>query len=219
MIQSITTPENIDKCLEVLKSDGCFIVDNFIEGEELTLLRDEVQRLCDNSSEYEFGSLYRGNALTTYDHNNPIRKTFNRKWLSELNNAYGKGPYGKSVIATHDYKSTDNWARQGWLHSDKQTSFKYFLYLTDIDKTCGALHLCPGSIEIASKLNKKLNSTNQYESKRKIEETYPDLVDQYPPVAIEKPAGTLIVFDSDTWHKGGVVQEGKERLIIRLHSK
>lgn len=219
MIKSIKDTENEELMVSTLKSEGCFIVENFIQGESLNALREEVLNLCKKSPPYEFGKLYRGKPLSSYKKESAIYKTFHQEWMINLTKAYTHQPYGKSVIATHDYIHTKNWARQGWLHSDKQKSFKFFLYLTDIDKTCGALHLSSGSIKEASELNKKLKSKDLYESHRRLEETFPDLVKKYPPQPVEKPAGTLIVFDSDTFHKGGVVEKGKERLIIRLHSK
>ena len=53
--------------------------------------------------------------------------------------------------------------------------------------------------------------------KNRIGLDYPELVDQYPCEPVEAPAGTLIVFDTDTFHMGGKCDEGKERLIARLH--
>ena len=219
MIRSFREINQLPEMLSTIKQDGCFIVENFLKGRALTSLKEEVLNLCKASPSYEFGKIYRGSSLDSYKKQNAIYKTFHQEWMMNLSKAYTDQPYGKSVIATHDYIHTENWARQGWLHSDKQKCFKFFLYLTDIDKTCGALHLSPGSISEASKLNKELNSKGLYESHRCIEKTFPDLVKKFPPNPIEKPAGTLIVFDTDTLHKGGVVEAGKERLIIRIHSK
>ena len=53
--------------------------------------------------------------------------------------------------------------------------------------------------------------------KNRIELDYPELLETYPPEPIEAKAGTLLVFDTDIFHKGGQVEEGKERLIVRLH--
>ena len=53
--------------------------------------------------------------------------------------------------------------------------------------------------------------------KNRIELDYPKLLEEWPCEPVEAPAGTLIVFDTDTFHKGGKCDEGKERLIVRLH--
>ena len=83
--------------------------------------------------------------------------------MRDLTKAYTTQPFGRSILATHDYINTNNWARQGWLHFDRQKSFKFFLYLTNVDTSCGALHLSPGSVQEGEKLNKYLNVNNLYD--------------------------------------------------------
>lgn len=220
MIQRITDYTNLETTIPVLESDGVFIVENFLTGDDLISLQQEIQAKCDSGKDYEFGKLYRGNELSTYNKNSAIYKTFSQPWIKALNDAYYPGAgHGKAVIATHDYISTSNWARQGWLHFDRVRSFKFFLYLSDIDVSCGALHLSPKSREQGTKLNKFMEEKGLYEDRRRLEESAPEYVEAFPPEPIEGPAGTLIVFDTDTFHKGGVVEEGKERLIVRLHNK
>jgi len=53
--------------------------------------------------------------------------------------------------------------------------------------------------------------------KNRIELDYPELLEEYPSEPVEGKAGTLIVFDTNTFHKGGLVEEEKERLVVRLH--
>ena len=133
MIQKVKDYENLEVTIPILESDGVFIVEDFIQGETLNNLRDEVMKKCSNSKNYEFGKLYRGSDITSYDKNSSIFQVFNQKWMKDLNDAYDEGMgYGSSVIATHDYVTTSKWARQGWLHFDKQKSFKFFLYLINL---------------------------------------------------------------------------------------
>jgi ectoine hydroxylase-related dioxygenase (phytanoyl-CoA dioxygenase family) len=41
---------------------------------------------------------------------------------------------------------------------------------------------------------------------------------KYKLIPVEAKAGSLIVFDSDTFHRGGIIKKDNlERLIIRLH--
>ena len=51
------------------------------------------------------------------------------------------------------------------------------------------------------------------------ENTHKEYIEKYPFESVEGKSGTLIIFDTDTFHKGGVVEKNKERLIIRLHNK
>ncbi len=220
MIQKVKDYENLEVTIPILESDGVFIVEDFIQGETLNNLRDEVMKKCSNSKNYEFGKLYRGSSITSYDKNSSIFQVFNQKWMKDLNDTYNKGKgYGSSVIATHDYITTNEWARQGWLHFDKQRSFKFFLYLTDVDSTCGSLTMSPKSHKEGGRLRKYMVNNGKYENERKLEETNKELIKKYPFEPIEGKSGTLIIFDTDTFHKGGVVEKNKERLIIRLHNK
>ena len=220
MIQKVKDFKNLDVTIPILKSDGVFIVENFIQGDVLNNLRDEVMKKCSNSKNYEFGKLYRGKPLMSYGKNSSISQVFNQKWMKDLNDAYDEGMgYGSSIIATHDYVTTSKWARQGWLHFDKQKSFKFFLYLTDVDSTCGSLTLSPKSHKEGSRLRKSMVNSGKYESERKLEETHKEYIEKYPFESVEGKSGTLIIFDTDTFHKGGVVEKNKERLIIRLHNK
>jgi hypothetical protein len=50
-----------------------------------------------------------------------------------------------------------------------------------------------------------------------LEVEFPEVIDEYPPEAVNGTAGTLIVFDTDTFHMGGRVEENKSRLVVRGH--
>tara|TARA_B100001564_G_C20157849_1_gene454004 strand:+ start:72 stop:452 length:381 start_codon:yes stop_codon:yes gene_type:complete len=123
-----------------------------------------------------------------------------------------------NVFATHDYKYEGELARNGWLHFDRHWRLKFFIYLTDVDKSSGAFSCSIGSREKGAALRKAAWNAPTYEGvKNRIGLDYPELLDQYPCEPVEAPAGTLIVFDTDTFHMGGKCDEGNERLIVRLH--
>tara|TARA_R100000152_G_C6738435_1_gene162399 strand:- start:713 stop:1093 length:381 start_codon:yes stop_codon:yes gene_type:complete len=123
-----------------------------------------------------------------------------------------------NVFATHDYKFEGELARNGWLHFDRHWRLKFFIYLTDIDESSGAFGCSAGSRALGQKLRTNAWGAKNYEGvKNRIELDYPELLEEWPCEPVEAPAGTLIVFDTDTFHKGGKCDEGKERLIVRLH--
>ena len=84
MIQKVKDYENLEVTIPILESDGVFIVEDFIQGETLNNLRDEVMKKCSNSKNYEFGKLYRGSDITSYDKNSSIFQVFNQKWMKDL---------------------------------------------------------------------------------------------------------------------------------------
>ena len=106
-----------------------------------------------------------------------------------------------------------------WWRNGRNWFLKFFIYLTDIDKSCGAFTICPKSRQRGAELRNEAHkrSKNYHDVKNRIELDYPELLETYPPEPIEAKAGTLLVFDTDIFHKGGQVEEGKERLIVRLH--
>jgi hypothetical protein len=222
MIKTIEDYKNLDVTIPLLKSEGVFIVENFISGKELEDLTKEFKDLCVNKgTKYNFGKLYRGQGLNSYKGYGPnVYKTFNKDWMKSLTNEYAPGTeYARSIVGTYDYIPNDNFAQQAWLHSDFKKCLKFFLYLSDIDRTSGALYCSPKSVNRGKEIRESLGSVDNYNKHRRLEETYKADVIAFPPEPIEYPAGTLIVFDTDTFHKGGIVEEGNERLVIRSHNK
>lgn len=222
MIPALTMTHSTSQMHETLASDGVFKIENYITGGALKELHNEIQDKCENEAgHYEFGRNYCGPALHKFDPNSATSKVYDSPWMRELHAACSDKPheYGKNVFATHDYKFTGDLARNGWLHFDRNWCLKFFIYLTDIDKSCGAFSCSPKSRQKGEALRNEAwkESRNYGNVKNRVELDYPELLDTYPPEPIEAKAGTLIVFDTNTFHKGGKCDHGKERLIVRLH--
>lgn len=220
-MQTLSRTDDLDKMKHVLVEDGVFKVDDYIQGDTLTELHDDILNRCNTEAgHYEFGRNYRGGDLSTYNQLSIISKVYNAEWMKGLHELYTGRPqtYGMNVFATHDYKFTGELARNGWLHFDRHWRLKFFLYLTDIDVSSGAFGCSVGSRFAGETLRLKAWQQPTYEDvKNRIELDYPELLDKYPTQPVEGKAGTLIVFDTDTFHKGGKCDEGKERLVVRLH--
>jgi|TARA_R110000824_G_scaffold205906_1_gene390844 hypothetical protein len=219
MIKSLTKTSMIDTMAETLLSDGVFKIENYLDGNTLQNLHDEVFDKCQNEAgHYEFGRNYRGEDISTFPKDSTIFQVYDAGWMRNLHQLYtGRTDnYGMNVFATHDYKFDGELARNGWLHFDKHWRLKFFIYLTDIDKSSGAFNCSVGSRLNGQKLRQQIWGTPERDQNR-IDLDYPELLSEYPCEPVEAPAGTLIVFDTDTFHKGGKCDEGKERLIVRLH--
>jgi hypothetical protein len=225
MIKTLTPRNTISDMYNTLMSEGVFKIDHYITGDELQQLHDEVQEKCENEGgHYEFGRNYRGPSLNHFDSNSAMFKVYDAHWMRSLHREMvaqysNSGEYGKNIFATHDYKFTGELARNGWLHFDRNWCLKFFIYLTDIDKSSGAFSCSPKSRQRGEVLRNEAQkrSENYNDVKNRIELDYPELLETYPPEPIEAKAGTLIVFDTHTFHKGGQVEKGKERLVVRLH--
>mgnify|MGYP003132736335 FL=1 len=220
MIKTLTRRNTVSHMHDTLVSDGVFKIDQYITGNDLQELHSEVQERCQNEAgHYEFGRNYRGPSLDRFDRNSAIFKTYDAQWMKQLSSKYGGVRYGKNVYATHDYKNTGKLARNGWLHFDRNWCLKFFIYLTDVEEGCGAFVCSPKSRQKGESLRSEAwKAGGNYENvKNRIELDYPELLEEYPSEPVEGKAGTLIVFDTNTFHKGGLVEEEKERLVVRLH--
>lgn len=200
--------------LEILKEDGVFVVRHFLP--EVQNLSKEVLNLIDErGSDYNFGRAYRGDNLSSYSASHPnLFQAFSSPWMRELNTSYKNQGYAKKIFASLDNISTSVYAKNGWLHFDKDNCLKFLIYLTDIDSSNGAFTCSPGSVKHGRILREGMKD---YAAKRQLENSFPEVVKQYPPYPIYGEAGTLIVFDTDTFHFGGRVKAGHERVVVRAH--
>jgi ectoine hydroxylase-related dioxygenase (phytanoyl-CoA dioxygenase family) len=132
-------------------------------------------------------------------------------------NYVGSPVHCKDVFLTHEYEQPEEMARNGFLHFDRNHALKFFIYLTDVDsEDDGPLYLQ----ERSHKKGRKLRTDSWSK-----EQTYADIKNRlhidYRLRTKEKPvlakAGSLMIFDTDCFHKGGITKEGHERKIIRAH--
>ena len=221
MIKTLNIKSELQEMCDILSSDGVFKIENYLKGDTLRNLHDEILNKCENEgSDYEFGRSYRGEAVSTFSSGSAISQVYDVEWMRVLHEAYAgyTDNYGMNVFGTHDYKFDGELARNGWLHFDRHWKLKFFIYLTDIDKSSGAFNCSAGSRPLGRELRNHAWGAKDYEGvKNRIELDYPELLEKWPCEPVEAPAGTLIVFDTDTFHKGGKCDKGKERLIVRLH--
>lgn len=220
MYKVIQDTTNISYMNDTLKSDGVFVVPNYLSESKVSSLYSEMMGRLDTSNRiYEFGKAYRGDTRDVFGINTSLKETFDVKWMRDLTKMYKPSAvYGHSLFSTYDYISTSNWERQAWLHFDKQNSLKFFIYLTDVEDGCGALNVTPKTHKLGKKLRTSW-SDSHYETHRKLETTLDSELSKYNITPIHESKGSLIVFDTDTFHKGGVVEDGKSRLVVRLHCK
>lgn len=101
------------------------------------------------------------------------------------------------------------------LHYDRIHALKFFVYLDDTGVTDGAFGALRGSHRDGSRLRKMYLRRGVPVRSLPITE-----VDHLRSEAtyFEGAAGTMLIFDTDTLHLGGVVLEGRTRRVARAHS-
>tara|TARA_B100000676_G_C17654685_1_gene618339 strand:- start:25 stop:681 length:657 start_codon:yes stop_codon:yes gene_type:complete len=206
--------------IKTIKDVGLYIYPELIDADIVKRLKSQTLSLLDERGDknYKFGTAINMGGLNEQD--GDIRKFFDTDYFNSVARQYGKRE-ARAVMATHDYQNDNGTDRNGFLHFDRTHTFKFFLYLTDCDEYSGAFRYVPGSRKLGETLRTQatVDAGGDYKTiANRLELDYLDLnytaEDAEP---LEGKAGTLFAFDTDTFHMGGVVQDGKERIVIRSH--
>ena len=204
-----------------LNEYGICRIPNYLDTKTLSSVKEEALDLvtAEPADDYEFGKATRFFRQQT--NKTTIRDVFGSGDMNNISRAYlgHNHDSNREVFITHDYKHDNGLARNGYLHFDRIYTFKYFIYLTDVDENCGPFSVVPKS-HIKGKQLRENTSGAYAQLKNRILLDYPDLgytSDEVVPVLGN--AGDLIIFDTDLFHLGGVVKENNERLIIRGHTR
>ena len=219
----IKKDDSLEKIIDTLRENGLAVCYGYLEDVES--IKAECERIIENTEEddYLFGKAARiGSVYDNIESNPAIGSFFAQEWMFQAFQQYtGKVANFNEIFVQHDYRNDRGVSRNGILHFDRISTFKYMLYLTDVEKDCGALSVIPETHLDGAYLraSARKDAQNQYD---KIKNwplvDYPELgytEDDVVPVCGK--AGTLIIFDTDLFHRGGLVEDEKDRLMIRSH--
>jgi len=212
-----------EKIVETMKEYGFAMCKNYCE--DVSQIKEECQAIIDKTEEgdYLFGKIARiGSVFNNKETNPALSSFFAQPWMIEKFTEYtNKKPNFNEIFVQHDYRNDRGISRNGILHFDRIPTFKYMLYLTDVEKEQGPLSVIPGTHLDGSYLRSQATSNPgvQYaDIKNWPLVDYPELgYSEEDIVPLCGPAGTLIVFDTDLFHLGGLVEDNKDRLMIRSH--
>lgn len=226
LLPSSTVQETVDK----VRKYGAAVFPGWCNGNRVDALkRDFQQALDEESSDYLYKISYpAGKAASLMRFGLPtdryaaIKETFSHEFMKSITERYigMSGLVNYEIYATHEYKSSVDVAPT---HHDKLWSLKFMLYLNDIEKDNAPFGVIPGSAAYAREKFREIFQTNKIRRLSMSSPLYQSMqnsdvpADLGPVVDIIGPAGTLIIFDTDTFHHAGAVSEGKERMILRGH--
>lgn len=204
---------------------------------DVSLIKSELLSIFEKREvNYSFGKAIRSDNPSSWDlAETPTVTSFfrNSEWMYKVATGYQQLNVGfqRDIFSTYDYISDQGVGPQGWAHFDRLQRFKFFLNVTDVCEQCGPLTVSPGSHHMTKRLRSMEPDPNNITKWRfgrfygddgrcdfwdEPQNHYPEI--EYELVPITGPAGTLIIFDSDVIHKGGNVQPGNERIVVRSHS-
>lgn len=233
------TPEDV---VNLLKQTGIVRLKEFTKDHKTIEkeLSDVYQSVEVN---YQFGKTIRTDHGTWDTTKTPFTESFFRRseWMYKIFEKYQGGPpenFQRDLFSSYDFVCHEGIGPQGWSHFDKIQRLKFFLYVTDVDETCGPLRCAPGSQKVVRELRAKeidpekitrwrfgrfYNDPGFLKEGDWSEGAINGSQNHYPTVEYEMKdvvgkAGTLIVFDSNVIHSGGQVKEGGKRIVARSHS-
>tara|TARA_Y100001938_G_scaffold73182_1_gene101389 strand:- start:5529 stop:6311 length:783 start_codon:yes stop_codon:yes gene_type:complete len=234
--------------LASLKREGYFVLKDFITKEQLkvvlneydsvfNIIPDKTQAYLDTPNKLRHepeGSYSSGKHLRlhkpAYPHFPNLISLFNNYTMKSISDAYCglHNDYMMQIFMSYEHNVCENkedWARNYWLHWDPYPALKYFLYLTDIDSGSAPTCFVPGTRKFGRECRKKmpLHSTAGWNNgtPNRLEDWHKDpKYTNSDAIPLYASAGTLLIFDTDLLHHGGLItEEGKERKVILVHNR
>lgn len=134
------------------------------------------------------------------------------RWVAEAYFAPNHYSFNEAVFITNEFESEVNILP--W-HFDRIQSLKFWFNLTDTTRENGAFEYCPGS-HWEGRYRAGYHMSQGCRVKDIPNDIDEDLIRNA--VCMELKAGDLLIFDADGFHRGGIVQPGQERRVLRAHT-
>jgi hypothetical protein len=214
-----------------LRQHGAAVLPGWADAATLEALGAEFREVLDDRDEsYAYPIAYApGRAVSLMRAKVPagryptLTAFFEHPKMRDLADRYVGHPclLNYEVYATHETKPAVDVAPA---HFDKLWTLKFMLYLNDIGPGNAPFGVAPGSFRVARQRFREIFEAHDLRRLAMSDDRYQamrngDLPDEYGPVVdIVGPRGTLIIFDTDTFHHAGTVEPDHERMILRGHS-
>lgn len=232
-LADITHPRDkpVEALVQAVRADGAAVIPGFAGPEVIAGLREDYGRvLADRSEAYIYPLGYEAGEAVSITRNPAFAQAyprtdafFSQDFMARLVRAYIGTPHllNHELYATHE---TDPQVDIAPTHFDKLWTLKFMLYLNDVGLDQGAFGVIPGSGPKARKIFRDIFDQHNLRCLKMSDSRYQDMQNCWWPegdrhvVDIVGAAGTLVIFDTDTYHHAGRVQPDCERMILRGHS-
>ncbi len=208
--------------LDELNQQGVLVVDGYLNRKEISALNAEFEQFIHSDIETAYlkkldYSAGKGRKLflRNLDAKSMSYRVFSSDFFKEVADAYllEEFDFNKEIFLVEDISTSEHVAQQ--LHYDIARTLKFFIYLEDTTVENGAFCCVPGS----QKWTSKMRENHSYEILPGNREFTRKLTDEFgEAIPIEGKAGTLIIFDTDVFHKAGKVSKGRRR-VMRGHTR
>jgi len=210
-----------------IRNYGIAVIQKFVSGQKLNALREEslsilktslnMHRLGDcevvKLSVDKVNNIIDGTSIK--EETSTIKDVFNRNLVKDLSaDFFGNNPHHMGEIFIHHDKIRNDYTNE-W-HFDKYApALKFFIYLTNTTSENGAFNFNIGSHR-EGHFRQMLQNYQGVFPWDKIPNFIPE-TEVLNPTSIEAGEGSLIIFNTNGIHRGGVLGKNKERLVIRGH--
>jgi ectoine hydroxylase-related dioxygenase (phytanoyl-CoA dioxygenase family) len=200
-----------------LREDGVVILEDFLDPARVERMVGEFQQILGNKDLLLEGNPNQANAKPAALKAHGLVE-FETVFLSRIFNAISRGFWRVGVDHCHDiYVVRDVLGSKSIaqaLHFDVIRQLKFFVCLNDMTRKNGAFEYVPRSHIWTQRLRAKRGLDIVFEN-RQITRDLPE--DLGPAISCEVGAGTLVIFDTEIFHRAGNVSEG-ERWVARGHT-
>lgn len=203
------------KAVHALHRDGYFIVPGYYSAEQCTFLRGEIDRIIreqpDNIQKDPRGADFR---IFGAENASAAIRGFHADARSlAAGEAYRRGPLKNfSTLAARLTTVAGNiGSGQGWHRDAFHFQFKSMIYLSDVSPENGPFQILAGSHRGFDVLRDTLHGRLDPPPASRITDAQIARLLSHDPgrtTALPGPAGTLILFDSSTIHRGMPIQAG-----------
>jgi hypothetical protein len=219
-VDSITIP----RVVKILDQFGCCVINNYLSDEELNKLKSEFNHIfldSKNNNTFVINNhptnvngkyvVCKKNQLN--EHYKTIKTIFTSNFMKKTADKYFErdNHLNDEIFLTHEQASKTEILP--W-HFDRRHALKFYVNLVDVDEKHGAF-----AYDIGSHREGHFRANYYMLSGSKVGEMPNDipLKEVRNPTTISTKAGALVIFDTDGFHKEGLLTVG-ERKIIRGHT-
>ena len=232
---------NVNEIVNKLKTDGVYLIENYLE--DYLPLKNELKSWYDkipdgreagvNHGILEIQDSYTSGKQLKISNNSynlfpEVVKTFHHnQFISDIVDSFFGVPNNKGLqtFSTWEYIEVEeekDYGRAQFLHFDPYHALKFFIYLDDVDQENATTFYIPKTNKIGKYLrkNRMMNAGEGYQGglpHRIID--YPDIkVLEEDVVHVKAKAGSMLIFDTDVLHGGGILKNG-ERMVVLYHNR
>lgn len=222
---TLDLPAKISQIVTTLRRYGVVILPNLLDGDALKAMRSDFHNLVVNWEETaKTFKVMKDDANTSIRiqrdlldeqtapeiatfYASPILQTIARHYFGHDDFELNRQIFVHETLPTNEPLS-------GTLHFDVSRMLKFWIYVDDGTADAGAIRINPGSNLWLSKIREEYSERliPKAEICNAIDEK------EHPAISIEAPAGSLVIFDTDTGHGAGQVAAGNARRIVRGHT-